>query len=88
MPTVWIPALLRHLTGERESVLATGVTLGEIIESMDSQHPGIKTRLVQGNDLRPGIAVVIDGQVSREGLGAAVPQNSEVHFIPSVSGGG
>jgi molybdopterin converting factor small subunit len=87
MATVWIPALLRNLTGQRESVTASGATLGDVIESLEAQFPGIKTRLVQGDAVRPGIAVVIDTQVSREGLTATVAEDSEVHFIPSVSGG-
>jgi molybdopterin synthase sulfur carrier subunit len=87
MPTVWIPALLRHLTGQRETVQVSGQSVREVIDALETQFPGIKARLIQGEALRPGLAVVIDTEVSREGLSAAVAENSEVHFIPAVGGG-
>ena len=87
MPTVWIPALMRHLTGERESVQVSGATLREVIDALERQFPGIKARLCQDDHLRPGLAAVIDGQVARGGLSEAVLDHSEVHFIPAIAGG-
>jgi molybdopterin converting factor small subunit len=87
MATVWIPALLRPLTAGRDSVELSGATLGTLIDALEAQHPGVRARLVEGDALRPGIAAVIDGQVSREGLTAHVASNSEVHFIAAVGGG-
>jgi sulfur-carrier protein len=87
MPTVWIPALLRHLTHEQESVQVPGTTLREAIDALDIKFPGIKARLCQGDSVRPGMAVVIDTQMARAGLSESVSENSEVHFIPAVAGG-
>jgi molybdopterin converting factor small subunit len=87
MPTVWIPALLRTLTGERESLSVPGATVRDVIEALEAKYPGIKARLCDESDLRAGLAVVIDGQVSREGLSARVEDNSEVHFIAAIGGG-
>jgi sulfur-carrier protein len=79
--------MLRPLTGNHQSVPATGATVREVIDSLEAKYPGIKERLCRDDSLRPGLAVVIDTQVSREGLSAAVNATSEVHFIPAVSGG-
>ena len=87
MPTVWIPAQLRTLTHEQESIDVPGQTLGELIDTLDARYPGIKARLLRGDALRPGLAVVVDTQVVRGGLSEAIAENSEVHFVPAISGG-
>lgn len=87
MARVWIPPLLRELTDGRESVEATGATVGQLIEALDKEHEGLRARLCQGAALRSGLAVVVDGQVARLGLDEAVTANSEVHFLPAIAGG-
>jgi sulfur-carrier protein len=87
MPTVWIPSLIRNLTGGDETVTVPGTSVGQVIDELEKRHPGIKSRLCDGQGLRPGIAVAVDTQVSRLGLSQPVNENSEVHFLPAVSGG-
>jgi molybdopterin synthase sulfur carrier subunit len=87
MAVVWIPALLQGLTGGEEKVNVSGATIGEIIDQLDVRFPGVKGRLVERGELRPHIAVAIDGDVSPEGLEQAVQESSEIHFIPALSGG-
>jgi molybdopterin synthase sulfur carrier subunit len=87
MPSVWIPALMRNLTQGQQSVQIPGHTLRELIDALDAAYPGIRTRLCDGDTIRPGISVVIDSQVSRAGLAETVNENSEVHFIPAIAGG-
>ena len=87
MPTVWIPALLRPLTLGQETVQVPGQTVLEVLDALETKFPGIKARLCQNEQLRPGMAVVIDSQVARGSLSAAVEENSEVHFIPAIAGG-
>ncbi|MCA9031612.1 MAG: MoaD/ThiS family protein, partial [Planctomycetaceae bacterium] len=87
MPTAWIPSLLRELTGGQESVAVAGTTVAEVIADLDRQFPGIKQRLCEGDALRPGIAVAIDTQLANLGLLQHVPETSEVHFLPAISGG-
>ena len=41
----------------------------------------------RNDEVRPGLAVVIDGQIVRGGLSEAVQENSEMHFIAAVAGG-
>jgi molybdopterin synthase sulfur carrier subunit len=87
MAVVWIPSLLQSLTGGEETLVVSGATVGEIIDNLEGRFPGIKDRLVQGGEIRPHIAVAIDGDVSPEGLEQDVRESSEIHFIPALSGG-
>jgi molybdopterin synthase sulfur carrier subunit len=85
--TVWIPALMRELTAGHESVRVHGRTVRQVIEALDLLYPGIKDRLCDGDALRPGLAVAINTQLASRGLWQPVPENSEVHFLPAISGG-
>ncbi len=87
MATVWVPALLRDLTGGIERAQVAGATVREVIDSLEAQFPGVRARLCEGDSLRPGVAVVVDGAVSRQRLRQKVKEDSEVHFIPAITGG-
>ena len=87
MATVYIPSLLRDLTGGRDTVNAAGRTVRQIIEDLEARFPGIRQRLCDGESLRPGIAVAVDGELATRGLLQSVDHQSEVHFLPAISGG-
>jgi molybdopterin synthase sulfur carrier subunit len=87
MAVVWIPSLLQSLTAGEEKIVISGATVGEIIDQLEARFPGIKERLVHDGEIRPHIAVAIDGDVSPEGLEQDVQESSEIHFIPALSGG-
>jgi molybdopterin synthase sulfur carrier subunit len=87
MALVWIPPLLRDLTGGCESVSASGASIAQVIADLERQYPGIRDRLCRGDELRPGLAVVVDSRASNLGLLEVVKPDSEVHFLPAISGG-
>jgi molybdopterin synthase sulfur carrier subunit len=87
MPTVHIPALLLSLTGGIRQQNVSGKTVRELIDQLDALYPGIKGRLVDGDRLRSGLRVFVDGLVRREGLDFEVSAESEIHFVPAVAGG-
>jgi molybdopterin converting factor small subunit len=87
MPTVWIPALMRDLTGGQVTVEVDGTTVREVVQALESAYPGMAERLLDGGQLRPGIRAAVDGVVTRLGLRQPVPPHAEVHFLPAVSGG-
>lgn len=87
MPVVWIPSLLRDLTGGQDTVTVPGATVRQVIEALDFAFPGIQERLCDGGGLRAGIAVAVDAEMARLGLAQPVPKGSEVHFVPSIGGG-
>lgn len=87
MPEVYIPAMLRELTGGRSTVEAAGATVREVIEDLERTWPGIRDRLVDGGRLRPNLSVAVDGEVSPLGLRETVQPSSEVHFVAAIKGG-
>lgn len=87
MPRVFIPPLLRPLTGGVEQITVEGTTVRQVIDDLDAQFPGLRTRLCQGNALAPGLSVAVDGHVRPRGLLAKVQPESEVHFLPAIGGG-
>jgi molybdopterin converting factor small subunit len=87
MAVVFIPTMLRPLSGGVTQVRVAGRTIRTIINNLEERFPGIKDRLLQDGDLRPDIAVAIDGETALDGLAERVDEDSEVHFIPPISGG-
>ena len=88
MPAIWIPPLLKHLTNGMHTVEIEGQNIRELIESLDLTYPGIKSRLCDNNDkIRAEIAVAVDGQIVTTGMRTRVASDSEVHFLPALSGG-
>jgi molybdopterin synthase sulfur carrier subunit len=87
MAVVWIPSLLRDLTGGQGQVEVAGKTVREVIEALDDAYPGLKARLCDGDRLDPTISVSVDGKIAPLRLLAPVGEESEVHFLPAVAGG-
>jgi molybdopterin synthase sulfur carrier subunit len=87
MPMVWIPSLMRALTDGKEQVTVGGETLRGVIEELEEAFPGIKSRVIDGDRIRPGLAVSINGEVTNEGLRQKIVPEDEVHFVAAISGG-
>lgn len=87
MPVVWIPALLQPLSGGKQKVSLPGETVRQVIDNLELQFPGMRERLLDGDRLRPAIAVAVDGVISQEKLRHRLEENSELHFMPAISGG-
>jgi len=89
MAEVWIPPKLQELTAGKQQVQVEGSTVRRLINNLEEQHPGIKEYLVdeEEDDLIPGLAVIIDGEVSQLGMLDKVGESSEVHFLPAIGGG-
>ncbi len=87
MANVHIPTQMRQLCGGQELVKIPGKTVRELIEELEHRFPGVKNYLLDGNDLRPSIAVWVDGELAPAGLLETVGPESEVHFMPAIGGG-
>ncbi len=87
MPEVFIPALLQDLTGGVEQVDLPGESVRAVIDALEQRYPGIRARLMEGERVRTNIAVVVDGEVNRKRERAKLQPESEVHFLPAISGG-
>jgi len=87
MPTIFIPAPLRELTGGKASVVVSASSVREAVESLEAEFPGIQDRLCEGDRVRPNISVLVDGQVSHLKMREKLREDSEVHFVIAISGG-
>ncbi len=86
---VRVPTILRTYTGGQKAVSAQGASLGAVIEDLESNHPGIRERLVDGDDLRRFINVYVNDQDVRftGGLDTSVSDGDAVVILPAVAGG-
>ncbi len=86
---VRIPTILRTYTDGAKAVDVSGSTLSEVLDSVESGHPGIKDRLVEGSDLRRFINVYVNDEDVRflGGLDTAVDDGDVVVVLPAVAGG-
>jgi molybdopterin synthase sulfur carrier subunit len=86
---VRIPTILRTYTGGEKSVEASGATLIELIDDLEAHHPGIKDRLIDGEDLRRFVNLYVNDEDVRftGGLGTAVSDGDQVVVLPAVAGG-
>lgn len=87
MPRVFIPPLMRSLTDGAEQVEIPGASVRQIVANLEARYPGIRERLCEGDTLKPGLAVAVDGNVTSLGLLQKVQEGSEVHFLPAIGGG-
>jgi len=89
MADVWIPTGMQILTDGNQRVQVVGRTVRQIINNLETQYPGTKSRIYdeEEDDLLPGVAVIVDGEASQLGLLERVEEESEVHFLPAIGGG-
>ena len=87
MPIVFIPTMLLPLSGGVKQVNIDAANLRQVIDALDLLYPGMKSRLLEEGQIRPNLAVAIDGEVARLGLLEKVGEESEVHFVPAIGGG-
>ncbi len=87
MPRVFVPVPLQHLTGGTADVVVAGKTVRSVLENLDAAFPGVGDHLRNGDGLRPGLAVAVDGNMSSQGLLQKVREHSEVHFVAAIGGG-
>jgi molybdopterin converting factor small subunit len=90
---VRIPTILRTYTDGEKSVTGEGGTLSEVIEDLETNHPGIKERLVEAtdgqSDLRRFVNVYVNDEDVRftGGLETSVSDGDQVVVLPAVAGG-
>ncbi|HEX6273387.1 MAG TPA: MoaD/ThiS family protein [Polyangiaceae bacterium] len=89
MVTVRIPTPLRTLTGGEEQVEVPGATLREVIETLESKHPGIKDRLLDDKGVRRFVNIYVGDEDVRflEGLETKLSSGTEVSIVPAIAGG-
>jgi len=90
MASVRIPTPLRKLTNETDIVSTDAATLGEAIDKMDGEYPGIKERLCdERGELRRFVNVYVNGEDVRflDNLATPLAPGDDVSIVPAVAGG-
>lgn len=87
MAVVHIPAAMRSLTGGVAQATVSGATLGEVIDRLEADYPGLKSRLADGERLRSGLAAFVDGVQVSPLLSTRIGQDAEIYFAPAIAGG-
>ena len=88
--SVRIPTILRNYTDGAKEVNADGSTLAEILESLETNHPGLKARVLDdAGALRRFVNVYVGDEDVRfiGGLDAPVADGAKLSIIPAVAGG-
>jgi molybdopterin converting factor small subunit len=90
MTTVRIPPTLRTETGGERQVPADGETVRELLDDLISRFPGLRSQLVEDEELAPFVNVYVEGEDVRmlEGLDTPVERGSTVILLPAMAGGG
>ncbi len=88
--TVRIPQPLRRFTENRDVIELSAGTVGELLEQLERQYPGITERLREPDgQLRRFVNIYVDGEDIRflSGLATEVRDGTEVSIIPAIAGG-
>ncbi len=86
--TVHIPPQLRHYAGGYAEIMASGETVGEILEAVVREYPGLRSRLIRNDGtLIPELAVYLGASSVDELHGLATPVAMEelVSIVPTGS---
>ncbi len=91
MAIVYVPTPLRRLTGGQARVEVEANTVGELIEKLDAQFPGVKARLLEADsgEIKQFINVFVNGEEIRslQGVDTPLDKEAEVSIIPAMAGG-
>ena len=87
---VRIPAPLRPLVGGKDEVAADGATVGEVIDNLEKNHPGIRDRLLDAKGVRRFINIYVGEEDVRflKGLGTELKSGDQISIVPAIAGGG
>jgi sulfur-carrier protein len=86
---VRIPTILRSYTDGAKAVEGAGGTLRDLIDDVDTRHPGLRDRIVEGDGLRRFVNVYLNDEDVRflGGLQTPVTDGDAVTVLPAVAGG-
>ena len=88
--TVRIPTPLRTLTKGSEEVTAAGATVGDVVEDLEKQYPGVKSRLCDDKgEVRRFVNIFLADEDIRflQGLQTPVKEGDQISIVPAIAGG-
>ena len=87
---VRLPTVLRSQAGGRSSVSVDGSTVGEVIRSLVSAHPGMTEQVLNADgSLHKFVNIYVNDDDVRylSALDTPVKDGDEVSILPAVAGG-
>ncbi len=87
---VRIPTPLRRVTNGKDVVDVNGATVGEGLNDLEAQFPGVKERIIDAEgELHRFVNIYVNGEDVRflDGLATAVKEGDEISIVPAVAGG-
>ena len=85
--TVFVPIGMRPLTGGLRTVPASGATISQVINDLESRYPGFHMSLIEEGQLKPSLTIAVNSVEQPLGLLARVPEGAEIHIIQAMAGG-
>ena len=89
MATVYIPTPLRRFVGGQSKIVESAATVGELIQKLDSQYPGLSGKLLDGDGVKRLINVFRNDDEIRalDGLSTTISDEDKVSIVPAMAGG-
>jgi molybdopterin converting factor small subunit len=89
MTAVRIPPVLRAQAGNQKRVEVTGATVGEALDALLVQFPGLRDQIFTGDGSPTVVNVYVNGEDVRyeQELATPVAGNDEVILLPAMAGG-
>jgi len=90
MTAVRIPPVLRAQAGNQKKIEVTGATVGEALESLLEQFPGLREQIfTEDGSLNRFVNVYVNGRDVRyeQELATPVGESDEVILLPAMAGG-
>ena len=76
---------MRVATDGAARVQIEGATVREIVDRLEASYPDLGGRLVEDGQLRPGLAVFVDGANVGRRLRTKLQPDSELFFVESLA---
>ena len=88
--TVRIPTPLQRLTDGKEVVEGKSGKIIDLVQELDSRHPGIAERIAEGGKIRRFVNIYLNEEDIRflEAEQTEAKDGDEVSIVPAIAGGG
>ncbi|HWI21977.1 MAG TPA: ubiquitin-like small modifier protein 1 [Baekduia sp.] len=90
MAKIRIPPVIRPSVGGEREVVASGATVGEVLNALAGDYPEVKTQLfADDGELNRYVNVYLNDEDVRvlDGLDTAVSDSDSLQILPAMAGG-
>lgn len=87
---VRVPTPLRRFTGGNGEVTAAGTSIKDVINDLESRHPGMRERLLDDKgEIRRFVNIYLNGDDVRflDQLNSTVKDGDDISIVPAIAGG-